>query len=159
MRKFVTKKTAALAGVLAIGISGVSAAYLAADGTGTGKGQVSAELAEMVLTSSELNLKFLGDSQRIDITAANPGKSPQRIGGDLAVVARPTKAALDAGCPEGSFTVDRILPTNAEVPAATNATTPGTAIVATARVTFTSLDAPQNGCLLENAIRLTMDVN
>jgi hypothetical protein len=83
------------------------------------------------------------------ITASNTGANPEHvtsISADSAIVA--------TGCPAGSFTLGDFTYTGNEVPAGTT-TTPGTAVVATAPVTFNDLSSDQTACLSGYSFHLT----
>ena len=148
-RRFMKKRVVAVVGVIAaLAIAAGAYAYLTAGGTGGGSGSVTATTSGMTLSiSSAPALTKIGDTETYEITASNPGTSPEHVTSISVTSIAPSQAALTAGCPSDTFTAGSPSPTGNEVPAATDSSTPGTAVVGHVSVTFNDRAAAQNGCL------------
>ena len=157
MKKFLTRKRAIALGLVAsLAVAAAAFAFLSVTGTGSGSGSVTASASNVTLTVTALpDLTKIGDTQTAEITASNTGTSPQKIS-SLTVTAAPSTAAATAGCPAGSFTVGTVTTTGNEIPAATDAETPGTAVVGHAPITFADVNSAQNGCIGTDTVALTL---
>ena len=148
-----SKKSAVLSAVFAVAITAAAVAYLSAGGSGSGSGSVTATTSNMTLTSSSLTLSHIGDTETVQITASNPGSSPQELSGPLTVTAAPATGVT--GCASDSFTVSNIQETGNQIPAKSGDTN-GTAVVGSADITFTNRNSAQNGCIGTDKIALTL---
>jgi hypothetical protein len=162
MRRILRKRTAvAVSVVAALVVAGSAIAYLTASGSGSGSGSVSATASAMTLSiSAAPALTRLGDTESYEITASNPGTSPEHVSGITVGSIAPSAAAATAGCPVGSFSAGTPTTTGTEVPAATDATHPGTAVVGHVDVTFNDVTtAAQNGCLGSGTVAVSLSSN
>ncbi len=150
MKKFLSKKSAALGLAAALVVAAAAFAYLSASGSGSGKGSVTATTSALSLTSGSLSFSKLDESQTIDITASNTNSSPQRPSGLTVTVDEAS------GCADGSFEVTDVTQNSSQV-AAGSTESPATAVVGTATVRFKNLSgAAQNGCLGADKALLTL---
>lgn len=154
-RRFTKKRMlVALSMVAALVVAGAAYAYLSASGSGSGNGDVSATTSAMTLSVTNAPaLTKIGDKQTYEISAHNPGTSPEKVS-SLTASAAPSTAAATAGCPAGSFSADNATPTGTEVPAN------GDAVVGHVDVHFNddSTNA-QNGCLGTGTVALSLSSN
>jgi hypothetical protein len=151
-RRFNKKRVVAVVSVVtALGIATFAYAYLTASGSGSGSGDVSATASSMTLSiSSAPALTKIGDSETYEITASNPGTSPEHVSGITVGSIGPSTAAAGAGCPADSFTADAPTTTGTEVPAA------GTAVVGHVLVHFVDRASAQNGCLGVGTVAISL---
>lgn len=144
MPKVLTKRSALLAGVLAIAITAVAVAYLSSSGTGSGSGETSATTGTVTLAGTTPDLTEIGDTQTMTIAGTNDGSSPTKVAG-ISVGA----VTLPAGCPAGSFSFGTPQTTGTEI-------APGaTETVGTVAVTFVNQDAVQDACLAGFSVALS----
>ena len=157
-RRFMKKRVVAVVGVIAaLAIAAGAYAYLTASGSGGGSGDVSASASAMTLSITNApSLTKIGETKTYEITASNPGTSPEHVT-SIAASAVPSSAATTAGCPAGSFSAGTPTVTGTEVPAATNSTTPGTAVVGHVDVTFNDVASAQNGCIGTGTVAVTLN--
>jgi hypothetical protein len=147
----------AVSAVAALALAGIAYAYLTATGSGSGSGDVTTSNTALTLSISNAPaLTKIGDSQSYEITASNTGSNPEHVGGITVSSIAPSAAATTAGCPAGSFTADTPTTTGNEVPAATNSTTPGTAVVGHVTVHFNDVNSPQNGCIGTGTVAISL---
>jgi hypothetical protein len=146
----------ALAAVAALAVAGIAYGYLTASGSGGGSGNVSATTSAMTLSVSNAPaLTIIGDTESYEITASNPGASPEHVTSISVTSITPSQAATTAGCPAGTFTAGPTTTTGYEVPAGT-VSTPGTAVVGHVPVTFNDLAVAQNGCLGTGTVAISL---
>ena len=139
MRKLISKKTAVLAGLVAVIAAATAFAYLTATGSGSGSGTTSATTTALNLTSDPLSFTKLDQARTIKVYATNAGENPQVLS-DLKVT-----VSAPAGCPAGSIVVGTPTKTGAQVPAGTTAA--NKVEVGSVEVTFANVNADQAACL------------
>lgn len=152
-RRFTKKRTlVALTAVAALVVAGAAYAYLTASGTGSGSGDVSATTSAMTLkVSNAPALTRLGDTETYEISAHNPGSSPEKVS---SITATASPSADATGCPAGSFSADNATTTGTEVPAN------GDAVVGHVDVHFNDDAAhAQNGCIGTGTVALSLSSN
>lgn len=152
-RRFTKKRVLiALSAVAALAIASVAFAYLTASGSGSGSGDVSATASNMALTiTSAPPLTKIGDTETYEISAHNPGTSPEKVSGISVTSITPSAAATTAGCPASTFTAGAPTMTGNEVPAG------GDAVVGHVAVTFNDNSSQaQNGCLGTGTVSISL---
>jgi hypothetical protein len=143
MGKFLNKKSAVLATVIAVVMAVAAYAYLTVDGAGSGTGSASASNPDLALSIDAPQFTQLDQEKTVKVWATNSGDNPARL---RELTVNVDESTL-SDCPDGSYTVkagSKSLTTN-QVPAKT--TIANKVEVGSVTIKFNNVNAEQAPCL------------